>query len=1076
MRETQTVEMDIDYGCEWDDFTDGSAPDDDSGRLSVSDAFIRCRRRFHVVDIHYIAQIAGVTPREVVAALNGKAIFQDPEYYSEKLFWSVEEGWLFREQYLSGFLPDKLKKAEQMNRRFRHCFDANIKALKKLIDADGDSAGQMEITLGSPFIPCDIYAEFIRFLLRLRVKPVVRFNAVRSVFEVIVTAKDDMDTIRRNPLYSTGRMSALDIIIKTMNAATLKVYDEQTDYYGKVVRIFNKTYTYRVQEIQKRIVREFREFIAASSVRQIRIRDAYARRFVGFYNEPYDGSYLDFPDLNPEVVLYDHQKSSVARILESEQNVLLAHHVGAGKTHVIVVAAHELYRTGLSRKNLIVVPNNILQDFEKVHRQLYPDDNILVVTPRKFTPTRRKDVLTQIREGDHVAVYMAYSSFDMIKMSKIYKLTQMSREIDRLRAAAANAPTKTEGAAYQQMADRVSKKMYAFTLEYEDPAWPCFDSLGVQTLFLDEAHNYKNISIKSRSDNIVGMRAKGSARSDEALEKVRYAERAVFATGTPLCNSLADMYTLMTFLQPEQLKFRQIDTFDLWINTFGERTSDFELDVAHKLRAVTRFSSFHNLSELMSMFSMVCDFCYDIDRDIPVEPVYEDVRLDILPEQAEYISDLGHRTDLIARHKVPRTEDNLLKVTTDGRKCALDPRLVGLNTGSDGSKVDACADKIFEIYTRYPGKAQVVFSDLGTPKQGFNIYDSLRYRLVQKGIPWEEIAFVHDANSEQKRLKLFRRVNEGRVRVILGSTEKLGVGVNIQKHLIALHHLSVPWRPSDIEQREGRILRRGNECGKVFIFRYITEGTFDGYSWQKLESKQKFIASFLAGASSASKVDDIADTVLSYAEIKALAIGNPLIKKRVETANMIEHLRISSRQRSKELAKLRDVIETRPDRMARQKELIRIMQADAAFYKENRTRISQEERRAFGEELIAALRDNADQKEAKIFDTYQGFTVELPQYMAPEKPYVYLIGPNGGRYYAAMDYEKPMGCSQRLDILLDRLEDRAQEQTERLSQMRRQLKDARADIARGNPFPDQIDALEEELRRIDKELEESEAA
>ncbi len=1076
MSDFHSIDMDITYESVFDDYTDGSESENETERMYIADAFIRCRRRFHVVDIGYIAHLSDTTPKKVIEALGGKAIFQDPAYFTMRLEWKEDEGWIFREQYLSGFLPEKLKAAEQMERRFPGRFGENIRTLKKLIEKDGPSAGQMEITLGSPFVPCDIYASFIQFLLRLRVKPMVKFNAVRRLFEVQVAAKDDMDTIRRNPLYSTGRMSALDIIIKTMNAVTLKIYDEQTDYAGKVVRVFNKTYTYRVQEIQKKIIKEFRDYIAASSVRQTRIRDAFARRFIGFYNEPYDGSYLDFPDLNPDIVLYPHQKSSIARILESEQNVLLAHHVGAGKTHIIVASAHELYRTRLSRKNLIVVPNNILQDFEKVHRQLYPNDDILIISPRKFTPSRRAQALEEIRDGDHVAVYMAYSSFDMIRMSKMYKLNQMSQEVARLRAAAANAPTKTEGATYQHMADKISRKMYDFTLNYEDAPWLCFDHLGIETLYLDEAHNYKNISIKSRSDNIVGMRAKGSMRADEALEKVHSVNRAIFSTGTPLCNSLADLYTLMKFLQPEQLRFRQIDTFDLWINTFGERTSDFELDVAHKLRAVTRFSSFHNLSELMGMFSMVCDFCYDIDRDIPVRAYYEDVKLSILNEQAEYISDLGHRTDLIARHKVPRTEDNLLKVTTDGRKCALDPRLVGLSGDFDNCKVNACADKIIELYRRFPDKAQVVFSDLGTPKAGFNVYDTLRYRLVQSGIPWDEIAFVHSANSEQKRLKLFKAVNEGRVRVILGSTEKLGVGVNIQKRLIALHHLSVPWRPADIEQREGRILRRGNECGKVYIFRYITEGTFDGYSWQKLESKQKFIASFLAGASSASKVDDIADTVLSYAEIKALAIGNPLIKKRVETANMIEHTRISSRQRIKELSDLKEIIDHQPERMIRQKELIRVTQADAEYYQQNRSRISQEERKAFGEELILALLSNAEKNEAKIFDEYQGFKVELPRLMEHDKPFVNLIGPNGGRYYTAMDYDKPMGCSQRLDILLDRLGQRAQEQTERLSQMRRQLKDARADYARGNPYPDRVEELERELAEIDQKLEESEAA
>ena len=1073
MLNNQSVDMGILYDTyyENEDMLEKSS----EGFMQISDAFIRCRRRYHAVDIGYIARSAGVSMQKVVETLGGTAIFQDPSSFESEFVWNIEKGWLFREQYLSGFLPDKLKLAEQMNRRFPGRFEKNIKVLQKLIDKYGNPT-QMEITLGSPFIPCDIYASFIQQLLRLRCKPIVRFNAVKSIFVVTVTAKDDMTTIRRNPMYSTGRMSALDIIIKTMNASTIKIYDEQQDYYGKTIRIFNKVYTYNVQEIQKKIVKAFKEYIATSSVRQNRIREAYTRRFVGFYNEPYDGSYLEFPDLNPGVELYPHQKNSIARILESEQNVLLAHHVGAGKTHIIVIGAHELYRTGLSRKNLVVVPNNILQDFEKVHRSLYPDDKIFVVTPKMFTPAHRTEILEEIRDGDYVAVYMAYSSFAIIKMSKIYKYQQMGKEVAKLRAAAANAPTKTDSYAYQQMADRLSQKMFAFMTEYQEPEWPSFDSLGIQTLFIDEAHNFKNISIKSRSDNIVGMRAKGSARADETLEKVQYVDRTVFSTGTPLCNSLADLYTLMTYLQPEQLRFRNIESFDMWINTFGERTSDFELDVAHKLRAVTRFSSFHNLSELMGMFSMVCDFCFDMHTDIPVEAVYEDVKLDILPEQAEYIRELGIRSEMVAKHKVPRTEDNYLKITTDGRKCAMDPRLSGLTGDFSGGKVYVCADKIYEMYRRFPGKAQVVFSDLGTPKDGFNIYDTLRDRLVELGIPYEEISFVHSANNEARRLRLFKAVNEGKVRVIIGSTEKLGVGVNIQKNLIALHHLSVPWRPSDIEQREGRILRQGNECGTVYIFRYITEGTFDGYSWQKLESKQKFIASFLVGAATATSVDDIADTVLTYAEIKALAIGNPLIKKRVETANLIEHLRISSRQREGELSKLKDIIASQPERMKKQKSLIAVTLADAKLYQTTRKKIPQEERASFGEELIIALRANAEKNVARTFDTYQGFTVELPPGMQQDRPYVNVRSINGGCYYVSMDYDKPLGCAQRLDIMLDRLPERAKEQDTHLSQLRRQLKDARKDLARGNPFPDQIDELEHELQSIDKQLEESEAA
>lgn len=1073
MFQTQAIDMDLQYDegyGEEQEYAEDPAERSDS----VSDAFIFCRRKYHVVDIRYIASKAGVTPEEVVKKLEGKAIFQDPAYFADKSEWTLEDGWVFHERYLSGFGPEKLRLAEQMNRRFPGHFTENIKMWKRLIEEHGITE-QPEITLGSPFIPCEIYASFIQKLLRLRKKPIVRFNPVKSSYEVIITAKDDMDSIRKNKLYSTLRMNALDIIIKTLNAATLKIYDESTSYSGKVIRIFNAEQTYLVQEIQKRIIAEFKRFVEASETRMERIREAYIRRFSGYYSEAYDGSYLTFPDLNPEIIPYSYQKNAVACTLESEGNRIFIFPVGAGKTYIIIISVHELHRTGLSTNNLVVVPNNILQDVEAAHRLLYPNDEILVATPSMFNADRQ-GTLEKIRDGRYVAVYMAYSSFNRIKMSKAYRARKMSQEIAELRAAAAGASTKTEGDAIRSKADRLSMKLYDFIREYEDPGFLCFDQLNIQTLFVDEAHNFKNISIKTRADNIVGMRQKGSARADEMLEKVHYVDRAIFTTGTPLCNSLADLYTLMLYLQPEQLKFRSIDTFDMWINTFGEQISDFELDVAVDLRVVTRFASFHNLNELMSMFSMVCDFGYDVRPPISVKVVRETVEIKMLPEEQEYIRSLADRVDLIRRHKVKRTEDNLLKVTTDGRKCTLDPRLVGIEGDFSGCKVDVCADKVAEIYRRFPDKAQVVFCDIGTPKSGFNLYDTLRYKLVERGMRYDEIAFVHSANNEQKRLELFRRVNSGEIKVIVGSTEKLGVGVNIQERLVAIHHLSIPWRPSDLEQRRGRMERSGNTCETAYEFNYIKIGSLDGYLWQKLESKQRFIASFLSGSASVSKVDDIADTVLSYSEIKALAIGNPLIKVRVETANRIEHLRISSRRRERELGAMRALIEEQPDRMARQKELIRITEADDRFYRETRVKISLEERTAFGEELIEALRQNADRPEPRVFDSYQGFTVELPARMAADKPYVNVLSPNGGRYYVAMDLEKPMGCAQRLDILFDRLPLRAEEQKETQSQLRRQLKDAREDYARGNPYPDRIDELESKLSRIDKQLEESEAA
>ena len=606
-------------------------------------------------------------------------------------------------------------------------------------------------------------------LLRLRDKPRVVYNPLKARFHIGITNQDDLRQAKSNPLYNTTRVNAIEIITKTMNAATVKVYDERTDYYGKVIRIFNKAETYRAQEIQKKLMEVFKSYINSSSSRRKRVKDAYAKTFIGFHHTSFDGSYLTFPDLNPQIHLFDHQKNAIAQALESEHNVLFAHRVGAGKTYVIIITAHELYRTGLSRKNLVVVPNQILQDFEQAHKLLYPDDKILVVTPKMFTPSHRAEILEDIRDGDYTAIYMAYSSFKMVPMSKQYKLSQMSKEIGEIRSAAASAPNAYERHSLESMADKKAEKMREFAQEYSDPKWLCFDRLGVDTLFVDEAHNFKNISINSRSDGIVGFRSKGSKTSDEMLQKVHFVNRSVFSTGTPLTNSIADLYTLMTYLQPEQLKFRNIETFDMWINTFGERESDFELDVGHKLRPVTRFSTFHNLTELMDMFSLVCNFHYeDGGEEIP-QAVYSNVNLQKTDEQEEYIKNLGERTELIRQHLVSRKEDNLLKITTDGRKCALDMRLTD-PFQSSGGKIEACAEEIWQLYRHYDGKSQVVFSDIGTPKEGFNVYNELKETLAELGVPRDEIAFIHEAKSERQRARLFEAVNEGRIRVIIGSS------------------------------------------------------------------------------------------------------------------------------------------------------------------------------------------------------------------------------------------------------------------------------------------------------------------
>jgi N12 class adenine-specific DNA methylase len=1071
------IDADLAYDlCNSDDETNLS----NGEKLSISDAFHLCMDKLQRVDIRFIAKKSGTWAEIVVDKLRGVAIFQNPLEFKDKPY-NIYDGWVTREVYLSGFIPEKLKDAQFANRHFPGRFTVNVDALSELCAEFKLAYEDIDISLGAPFVPCDIYSDFIEFLLRLKNTPKVEYNSLRARFKVAVSNQDDMRTIKNHPIYSTSKMHALEIITKTMNAVTLKVYDERYDYHsGKKIRIFNKEETQKVLEIQRRITASFKSYLASSKYRSRRVKESYYKQFVGFNNCTIDGSYLTLPDLNPNISLFPRQLNSVARALISDSNLLFAHRVGAGKTYIIIVTAHELYRTGKSKKNLVVVPNNILQDFENAHKLLYGNDNILVITPKMFTPDKRRNTLSKIQHGDYVAVYMPYSCFDKITMSKAYKVKKMIDEIAEVKAAIAVASTCTERNSLESLSKKKADKLQKFKDEYVDPEWQCFDALKIDTLFVDEAHNFKSITIETHCDNIVGMSSKGSKRANNMLEKVHSVNRTIFSTGTPLTNSLAELFVLQTFLQPEQLKFRnrKIDSFDMWLNTFAESETDVECDITQNLRTTTRFTAFHNLPELMGMFSTVCDFCFDIvDEELPDFDGYTNKVIKKSPIQAEYIKGLAKRAEFVRQHKIHRKDDNYLKITTDGRKCTIAPELLGLYDGFENSKINTCAKKVFDINQNYPDKAQVVFCDVGTPKEGFNVYDELKYQLVKLGIPAKEIAFIHDAKNEKQRNRLFERVNNAEVKVIIGSTEKLGVGVNIQRNLKALHHLSVPWRPADMEQREGRILRHGNTCDEVEIYRYITEGTFDSYSWQLLQNKQKFISSFLSGTSTVRNLDDLSNSVLSYAELKALAIGNKLIRQRVETANKLEHTRIASRQRRKQLAEISFSIEKLNEKIPVQKKLIRTTAADIELYATSRKKIPNDERVAFGEELIYALQGNYYKEEQNLFDTYQGFDVILPSGMNVEHPYIYVKSVNGGSYYLEMEYEKPRGCCLRIDILLDHLDERLANQKAELSQMRKQLKDAKADLALGNPYPDTIEALEGELEKIDNKIkEESEAA
>ena len=597
----------------------------------------------------------------------------------------------------------------------------------------------------------------------------------------------------------------MQLIEYALNGITPKPYDDvvRLDRKSGIARVLNKTEALAAQEKMNLLQKAFSDWIRKNSFRVKELKKIYYNTYACNVPGRYSGCFLDLPGLNTEhFTPYPHQKDAVTRII-LDKDVLLNHKVGTGKTNIIIMGIHERKRIGLSEKNLIVVPNNVLEAFERAHHLLYPQDNILVVHPEDFQPAYRQKLLTKIRDEDYVTVYMPFSSFGAISMSRQYKLDCQSELIRSYRAKAAIAPEQWERSRLETIVNQLSKKLAEMMTDLPYDEYLCFDELGITTLVVDEAHNFKNISLNSHTDSVVGMHVKGSKKCDEMYEKVQFVRNhdggVIFSTGTPLTNSIADLFVMQSFLQPEQLELLHLNHFDEWISNFATRQTSFEVDVdSQNYRMRTRFSSFHNIPELISLVANICDF-YNGDEcqvDLPKSETYTDVIVPKSPEQDDYIKSLADRTEKI-RQKLVRNAatDNLLKITHDGRAAALDIRLADPEShpATESTKTCACAKNVYQLYQLYPNTAQLVFCDLGTPKRGFNIYDELKRLLVEMGIPKSEIAFVHDAGTDAKRRKLFEAVNHASVRVLIGSTSKLGTGVNVQKRLIGIHHLDIPY-------------------------------------------------------------------------------------------------------------------------------------------------------------------------------------------------------------------------------------------------------------------------------------------
>lgn len=1033
------------------------------------------------VDIYYMAGISKSTPDEVVKMYKGKQIIQLPGAYA--IHQNDYEDWVLIPQYLGGNnLKDQLREAEIYSDMCGGIFDSNIDLIKDVMP-DPVSIYDIHTQLGASWITEDIVADFTMRLLKLPFKPKVTKYDGKWKIDRSIKPLDVLNKVT----YGTMRMDALAILEHILNASTIKIKDEiPWDNANGYKAVVNRVETLLAQEKMQLIIREFYEYCHDNEIRMRKLSNQYNEKFC-YVLPKYDGSFLKLADINPGVELYKHQKDAIARILLSGKgkggNTVLAHDVGSGKTFIYICAIHELYRLSISKKNMIVVPNNVFSDAVAAHKFLYPQDKILSVGPDDFGPDKRDKILDDIKNNDYTAIYMAYSKFDMLSMSMDYYKRTLDQEIMQASREYSNETNLWIRSYLSSKQEKLKKKRDKILKEYKPDSRGCFDKLGITTLVVDECHNYKNMSIDTKLEGVIGMRRKGSVKADSLHDKVRYIQknngRVVFCTGTLLTNSIADLFIFQDYLQPDTLANASVSTFGEWANTFGSIKTAFEVDVdSQNFRYTTRLAEYNNLPELMSIFGEVCDF-YHISGDdmkLPTFNGYKDVVVKKTAFHEEFNKRISERVDDVRSGEVSSHEDNILMIITDGRKCALDPRIIdeSVEIKEEDSKAGACAKETAKLYFEHPGTTQIIFCDYSTPKRGFNVYDEVKKCLIKRGVKTKDIAFIHEGTTEKKKEKLLKDLENGKIRIMLGSTQKLGVGVNVQKNLLALHHLDAPWRPSDLSQREGRLIRQGNQNEEVFIYRYMTNGSFDSYVWQLLENKQRFIGSFLAGSMSEfHRTESEIDTVmLDYSEVKALALGNTLIRDRIETYNQLERARISKRQRYKQLNELDNSTEELKRKIKDQKYKIAVVEADRRYYNDQKEEVPKEERVAFGEELLEALNDNNGVYREQLFDNYQGFEVILPKDMTSDDRYILIRRHNGGTYKVDMNERNPLSVSKAIDGVLISLPKRTEKLRRGLANFERQLQETYDELARGNPYDDVVDELEEKLEDIDKRLSE----
>ena len=1040
------------------------------------------------IDMDYMMGLSGKSENEIFEDLKGVIFLNSLYEYGN----SYEPKYLMADEYLSGNVREKLKIAKNSAELYPEDYKVNVEALQKVQPKDL-TANEISVRLGATWLPPDDVQEFIFHLLETpryaqwNIK--VHFSPFTSEWN-IEGKSYDKGNVRAYNTYGTSRINAYKIIEETLNLKDVRIFDYIEDDEGKKKAVLNKKETAIAQSKQEMIKQEFQDWIWSDPERRERLCKSYNEKFNSVRPREYDGSHIIFNGMNPEIELREHQKNAVAHILYGG-NTLLAHAVGAGKTFEMVAAAQESKRLGLCNKSLFVVPNHLTEQWAAEYLQLYPAANILVATKKDFETKNRKKFCGRIATGDYDAVIIGHSQFEKIPMSIERQRAILEQQLEEITGGIAELKrNRGENFSIKQLEKSkksIKQKLDKLNDQTKKDDVVTFEELGVDRLFVDESHYYKNLYLYTKMRNVGGIAQTEAQKSSDLFMKCRYLDEitggrgTVFATGTPISNSMVELYTIQRYLQYNTLVKNGLQHFDAWASTFGETITAVELTPEGTgYRAKTRFAKFYNLPELMAMFKEIADIKTADMLNLPVpEAKYHNIAVKPSEMQKEMVASLAERAEQVRGGGVDSSVDNMLKITNDGRKLALDQRMLNdMLPDFEGSKINACVDNIYRIWKENADKksAQLVFCDLSTPKNDgtFSVYNDIRKKLIERGIPESEVKFIHEADTDMKKKELFQKTRKGEVRVLLGSTQKMGAGTNVQDKLIALHDVDCPWRPSDLEQRSGRIVRQGNENPQVDIYRYVTEQTFDAYLYQLVEGKQKFASQIMTSKSPVRSAEDIDETALSYAEIKMLATGNPYIKEKMDLDIQVQKLKMLKSNFLSEKYGLEDkVIKFYPQQIAYLKSRVEGLTKDVETAKLHPKPIDEQplgmmvsgvsysEKAEAGQAIINACK-SMNSPNAIPLGEYRGFQMEL-YFDTVQRNYVVKLKGETSRDVPLGDDSH--GNIVRIDNGIERFEEALADTKNSLENTEKQFETAKQEIEK--PF-----AKEEELRAKTARLDE----